>query len=81
VASPLIATLMFGNLMRESGAVERLSKAAQNEITNIATIFLGLSIGGTMFGNDFIKVDTLLILAVGCWPLCSTRSVECCLES
>jgi oxaloacetate decarboxylase beta subunit len=65
VASPLIATLMFGNLMRESGAVERLSKAAQNEITNIATIFLGLSIGGTMFGNDFIKIDTLLILAVG----------------
>lgn len=65
VASPLIATLMFGNLMRESGAVERLSKAAQNEITNMATIFLGLSIGGTMFGNDFIKIDTLLILAVG----------------
>lgn len=65
VASPLIATLMFGNLMRESGAVERLSKAAQNEITNIATVFLGLSIGGTMFGNDFIKIDTLLILVVG----------------
>ncbi|GIK40800.1 MAG: glutaconyl-CoA decarboxylase subunit beta [Chloroflexota bacterium] len=65
VASPLIATLMFGNLMRESGAVDRLSKTAQNEITNIATIFLGLSIGGTMFGNDFIKIDTLLILAVG----------------
>ncbi len=65
VASPLIATLMFGNLMRESGAVERLSKAAQNEITNIATIFLGLSIGGTMFGDAFIKIDTLLILGVG----------------
>jgi oxaloacetate decarboxylase beta subunit len=65
VASPLIATLMFGNLMRESGAVERLSKAAQNEIANIATIFLGLSIGGTMFGNNFIRIDTLLILGVG----------------
>ena len=65
VASPLIATLMFGNLMRESGAVERLNKTAQNELANIATIFLGLSIGGTMFGDDFIKIETLLILVVG----------------
>jgi oxaloacetate decarboxylase beta subunit len=65
VASPLIATLMLGNLMRESGAVDRLSKAAQNEIANIATLFLGLTIGGTMFGPDFIKIDTLLILGVG----------------
>jgi oxaloacetate decarboxylase beta subunit len=65
VASPLIATLMLGNLMRESGAVERLSKAAQNEIANIATLFLGLTIGGTMYGPDFIKFDTLLILGVG----------------
>ncbi|MFN8455025.1 MAG: sodium ion-translocating decarboxylase subunit beta [Anaerolineae bacterium] len=65
VASPLISTLMLGNLMRESGAVDRLSKAAQNEIANIATLFLGLTIGGTMFGPDFIKIDTLLILGVG----------------
>jgi oxaloacetate decarboxylase beta subunit len=65
VASPLIATLMLGNLMRESGAVERLSKAAQNEIANIATLFLGLTIGSTMYGPDFIKIDTLLILSVG----------------
>jgi oxaloacetate decarboxylase beta subunit len=65
VASPLIATLMLGNLMRESGAVERLSKAAQNEIANVATLFLGLTIGGTMYGPDFIKIDTLLILSVG----------------
>jgi oxaloacetate decarboxylase beta subunit len=65
VASPLIATLMLGNLMREAGAVERLSKAAQNEIANIATLFLGLTIGGTMYGPDFIKFDTLLILSVG----------------
>jgi oxaloacetate decarboxylase beta subunit len=56
---------MFGNLMRESGVVERLSKTAQNEITNIATIFLGLSIGGTMSGDSFIKIDTLLILGAG----------------
>lgn len=65
VASPLIATLMLGNLMRETGVVDRLSKAAQNEIANIATLFLGLCIGGTMEGNNFIKIDTLLILAVG----------------
>ena len=47
-ASPLIATLMFGNLMRESGVVDRLSKSAQNEIANVTTIFLGLTIGSTM---------------------------------
>jgi oxaloacetate decarboxylase beta subunit len=65
VASPLIATLMLGNLMRETGVVDRLSKAAQNEIANVATLFLGLCIGGTMEGNNFIKIDTLLILGVG----------------
>lgn len=65
VASPLISTLMLGNLMRETGVVDRLSKAAQNEIANIATLFLGLCIGGTMEGNNFIKIDTLLILGVG----------------
>jgi carboxybiotin decarboxylase len=65
VASPLIATLMFGNLMRESGVVDRLAKSAQNEIANVTTIFLGLTIGATMTGNDFIRVDTLLILAMG----------------
>ncbi|MFQ5419650.1 MAG: sodium ion-translocating decarboxylase subunit beta [Anaerolineae bacterium] len=64
-ASPLIATLMFGNLLRESGVVQRLSDAAQNEIANVTTIFLGLAIGSTMTGGDFLKVDTLLILGVG----------------
>jgi sodium ion-translocating decarboxylase beta subunit len=64
-ASPLIATLMFGNLMRESGVVEKLSKAAQNEIANVTTIFLGLAIGSTMTGESFIQQDTLLILAMG----------------
>lgn len=64
-ASPLIATLMFGNLMRESGVVERLSKSAQNEIANITTIFLGLTIGSTMAGDTFIQSDTLLILGMG----------------
>jgi oxaloacetate decarboxylase beta subunit len=64
-ASPLIATLMFGNLMRESGVVEKLSKAAQNELANITTIFLGLAIGSTMTGDNFIRTDTLLILGLG----------------
>ena len=65
VASPLIATLMFGNLMRESGVVDRLSKSAQNEIVNVTTIFLGLAIGSTMSGDKFVRLDTLLILGMG----------------
>ena len=64
-ASPLIATLMFGNLMRESGVVEALSKTAQNEIANITTIFLGLTVGSTMVGENFIQSQTLLILGMG----------------
>ena len=65
VASPLIATLMFGNLLRESGVVQRLSDAAQNEIANVTTIFLGLTIGSTMTGENFIRLDTLFILGIG----------------
>ncbi len=64
-ASPLIATLMFGNLMRESGVVDRLSKSAQNEIANVTTIFLGLTVGSTMTGDSFIQGETLLILGMG----------------
>ncbi len=65
MASPLIATLMFGNLLRESGVVQRLSDAAQNEIANVTTIFLGLAIGSTMTGTAFLRLDTLLILGIG----------------
>jgi oxaloacetate decarboxylase beta subunit len=64
-ASPLIASLMFGNLLRESGVVERLNDGAQNELTNLTTLFLGLVIGSTMEGVNFIKPTTLLILALG----------------
>lgn len=64
-ASPLIASLMFGNLIRESGAVDRLNDAAQNELANLTTLFLGLVIGSTMEGVNFIKPTTLLILALG----------------
>ncbi len=64
-AAPLIATLMLGNLLKESGVVDRLNKAAQNEIINISTLFLGLAIGATMTAASFIKLDTLMILALG----------------
>lgn len=64
-ASPLIAALMFGNLVRESGVLERLSDAAQNELANLTTLFLGLVIGGTMTGDKFIQLDTLFILILG----------------
>ncbi len=64
-ASPLIGTLMFGNLMRESGVVDRLVKTAGNELANITTIFLGITIGATMVGESFANLQTLIILALG----------------
>ena len=64
-AAPLIAALMLGNLLRESGVVDRLNKSAQNEIINIATLFLGLTIGGTMTAESFLNLATLQILALG----------------
>ena len=62
---PLIGFLMFGNLMKESGVVDGLSKSAQNELVNICTILLGLSIASTMKGDDFLKTSTLLIMCMG----------------
>ncbi len=64
-ASPLVATLMLGNLMKEPGVVDRLSRAAQNEIANVATLFLGLTIGSTMQAANFINLETLAILGLG----------------
>lgn len=64
-ASPLIGMLFLGNFLRECGVTERLSKAAQNEIINIVTIFLGTSVGITMTGDRFIKGETLGILLLG----------------
>lgn len=63
--SPLIGMLMLGNLLRESGVTERLSKAAQNEVINVVTIFLGTSVGITMTGERFLQLETLAILALG----------------
>lgn len=62
---PLIGVLMFGNLIRECGVTERLSQAAQNEILNATTIFLGLSVGATMSAADFLTPATIKIIALG----------------
>lgn len=64
-AAPLIAALMLGNLLKESGVVDRLNKSAQNEIINISTLFLGLTIGGTMQADSFLQVATLKVLGLG----------------
>ena len=64
-ASALIGMLMLGNFLRESLVTERLTKAAQNEVINITTIFLGTSVGITMTGERFLDASTLKILALG----------------
>lgn len=64
-ATPLIGCLMFGNLLRESGVVERLSAAAQNELANIVTLLLGLTVGGMMEAESFLKVETIVIFVMG----------------
>jgi oxaloacetate decarboxylase beta subunit len=64
-AAPLIGMLTFGNLLRESGVVDRLSKAAQNEIINAVTIMLGLAVGSQLQADKFLSVETLGILALG----------------
>lgn len=63
--TPLIGMVMLGNLMRESGVVERLKNASENEITNIVTLLLGLSIGATMEAAKFLRVETLMVLVLG----------------
>lgn len=64
-ATPLIGTLMFGNLLRESGVLERLSLTAQNELANIVTILLGLAVGGMMRAQDFLRLETIMIYVMG----------------
>lgn len=69
-AAPLVGMLMLGNLMRESGVADRLSNTAQNELMNIVTIFLGVSVGATTIGSTFLKPDTLLIIGLGVIAFC-----------
>ena len=64
-AAPLIACLMFGNLAKECGVTDRLSKTMQNELMNIVTIFLGVSVGATATGATFLNPKTLMILGMG----------------
>lgn len=65
MSAPLIGSLMFGNLLRVCGVLERLNKTAQNELANLVTILLGLSIGSTMVAENFLQWNTLLIMSLG----------------
>ncbi|WP_138295909.1 MULTISPECIES: sodium ion-translocating decarboxylase subunit beta [unclassified Clostridium] len=69
-AAPLIGMLMLGNLMRESKVVDRISKTAQNELINIVTIFLGVTVGATANAERFLQPDTLGILLMGLAAFC-----------
>ncbi|MGM0673846.1 MAG: sodium ion-translocating decarboxylase subunit beta [Spirochaetota bacterium] len=64
-ATPLIGALMFGNLIRESGVTDRLAKAAQNELINVVTIFLGLAVGSKLAAHLFLRIETIGILLLG----------------
>ncbi len=64
-AAPLVGCLMLGNLFRESGVVDRLSKTVQNELMNIVTIFLGITVGATATAKTFLKTETLIIIGMG----------------
>lgn len=68
--APLIGMLMFGNLLKECGVTDRLSDTAQNALSNIVTIMLGLTVGATADGNEFIKPRTLLIVFLGLLAFC-----------
>jgi sodium ion-translocating decarboxylase beta subunit len=67
---PLIGTIMLGNLLKECAVVSRLTKASENEIANVVTLFLGISIGATMDGKIFLSGQTLLILGFGFLAIC-----------
>lgn len=66
-ATALVGLLMFGNLLRECGVTERLTRSAQNELINLITILLGLCVGVTMSGDTFLHAQTLKILVLGCF--------------
>ena len=68
--APLIGSLMFGNLLRETGVTERLSDTAQNALMNIVTLFLGISVGATTVANRFLTLQTLSIVVLGLVAFC-----------
>ncbi|MGE5544883.1 MAG: sodium ion-translocating decarboxylase subunit beta [Bacillota bacterium] len=65
ISVALIGMLMFGNLLRECGVVERLSKSAQDELANLVTLLLGITIGSTMIAGDFLNLSTLMVMGLG----------------
>ena len=69
-SAPLVGMLMLGNLFKESGVVDRIFKTAQNELMNIITIFLGVTVGATATGDVFLRLDTLKIIALGLAAFC-----------
>lgn len=69
-AAPLVGILMFGNLMKESGVCERLVKTAQNELMNIVTIFLGITVGATAVADNFLSWKTIFIIILGLIAFC-----------
>ena len=69
-AVPLIGCLMFGNLLNVCGVTERLSKTAQNELMNIVTIFLGITVGATASAANFLRLETVLIIVLGLVAFC-----------
>lgn len=70
MGTPLMGMLMLGNLLKESGVVHRLTKCSENEMANIVTLLLGLSIGATMEGSAFLRPQTLMILGLGFIAIC-----------
>ena len=69
-AVPLVGCLMFGNLLNVCGVTDRLSKTAQNELMNIVTIFLGITVGATASAANFLRIETLAIIALGLIAFC-----------
>jgi oxaloacetate decarboxylase beta subunit len=69
-ATPLIGMLMFGNLLKESGVVDRLSKTASNELINIVTILLGLTVGSQLSASRFLIIETIIVLILGLVAFC-----------
>ena len=65
ISVALVGALMFGNLIRECGVVERLSKSAQNELSNLVTLLLGITIGSTMTARQFLNPATIMIMVMG----------------
>lgn len=69
-AAPLVGMLMLGNLFKESGVVDRINKTAQNELMNIVTIFLGVTVGATANAETFLRPQTLMIIGLGLFAFC-----------